>query len=247
MCLNKKTALVTGASRGIGFAIAHTLAAKGIFVIGTATSNQAANHFKHSMIEKNFKCKSMVLNVAEKNSIDNFFAELKAEKLVIDILVNNAGITRDNIVMRMSDEEWDAVITINLSSIFHMTKKCIRGMLKKRWGRIISIGSVAGSAGNLGQSNYCSAKAGIIGFSKSLACEVATRNITVNVVAPGFIVTDMTDTLTDKQKLFIVEKIPSRKLGEPKDIATTVQFLASYEARYITGQTIHVNGGMYMS
>ncbi|AEI35914.1 3-oxoacyl-ACP reductase FabG [Francisella salina] len=247
MSLNGKIALVTGASRGIGFEVAQALATRGAMVIGTATSQGSAEKFENEMKNKGFQARGLVLNISDIESIKNFFAEVKAEKLVIDILVNNAGITRDNLMMRMSEDEWEAVINTNLSSIFRMSKECVRGMMKKRWGRIISIGSVVGSAGNPGQTNYCAAKAGVIGFSKSLAYEVATRNITVNVVAPGFITTDMTDKLTDEQKSFISTKIPSGQMGEPKDIATTVAFLASDDAKYITGQTIHVNGGMYMA
>ena len=248
MSFNEKVALVTGASRGIGFEVAHALASKGATVIGTATSSQAsAEKFENSMKEKGFKAKGLILNISDIESIQNFFAEIKAENLaIIDILVNNAGINRDNLMMRMSEDEWQSVINTNLSSIFRMSKECVRGMIKKRWGRIISIGSVVGSAGNPGQTNYCAAKAGLIGFSKSLAYEVASRNITVNVVAPGFIATDMTDKLTDEQKSFIASKIPSGQMGEPKDIAAAVAFLASEEAKYITGQTLHVNGGMYM-
>ncbi|AXA34292.1 3-oxoacyl-ACP reductase FabG [Francisella adeliensis] len=247
MSLNKKTVLITGASRGIGNQVALTMAEKGAFVIGTATSQASAEKFEQNMAEKGFKAKGMVLNISDAESIKNLFSELKTEKLAIDILVNNAGITRDNLMMRMSDDEWNSVINTNLSSIFKISKECIRGMMKKRWGRIISIGSVVASAGNPGQANYCAAKAGVIGFSKSLAYETSTRGITVNVVAPGFIATDMTDKLTDEQKSFIATKIPSGQMGEPKDIAEAVAFLASDGARYITGQTIHVNGGMYMA
>jgi 3-oxoacyl-[acyl-carrier protein] reductase len=247
MSLNEKTVLITGASRGIGHAIALTLAKQGALVIGTATSENSAKKFEQDLTAQGYKAKGMVLNISEIESIKNFFVELKSEKTTIDILVNNAGITRDNLMMRMSDDEWNAVINTNLSSIFRMSKECVRGMMKKRWGRIISIGSVVASAGNPGQANYCAAKAGVIGFSKSLAYEVSTRGITVNVVAPGFIATDMTDKLTDEQKSFIAAKIPSGQMGEPADIAETVAFLASDGARYITGQTLHVNGGMYMA
>lgn len=247
MSLNEKTVLITGASRGIGNQVANTMAEKGAFVIGTATSQASADKFEQSMSDKGYKAKGMVLNISDAESIKNLFAELKAAKLTIDILVNNAGITRDNLMMRMTDDEWNSVINTNLSSIFKISKECVRGMMKKRWGRIISIGSVVASAGNPGQANYCAAKAGVIGFSKSLAYETSTRGITVNVVAPGFIATDMTDKLTDEQKSFIATKIPSGQLGEPKDIAEAVAFLASDGAKYITGQTIHVNGGMYMA
>ena len=247
MSLNEKTVLVTGASRGIGHAIALTLAKQGAMVIGTATSEGSAKKFEQDLTAQGYKAKGMVLNISEVESIQNFFTELKSEKVTIDILVNNAGITRDNLMMRMSDDEWNTVINTNLSSIFKVSKECVRGMMKKRWGRIISIGSVVASAGNPGQSNYCAAKAGVIGFSKSLAYEVSTRGITVNVVAPGFIATDMTNKLTDEQKSFITTKIPSGQMGEPKDIAEAVAFLASDAAKYITGQTLHVNGGMYMA
>ena len=247
MSLNEKTVLITGASRGIGHAIALTLAKQGTLVIGAATSESSAKKFEQDFTGRGYKAKGMVLNISEVESIKNFFVELKSEKITIDILVNNAGVTRDNLMMRMSDNEWNAVINTNLSSIFKMSKECVRGMMKKRWGRIISIGSVVASAGNPGQANYCAAKAGVIGFSKSLAYEVSTRGITVNVVAPGFIATDMTDKLTDEQKSFIAAKIPSGQMGEPTDIAEAVAFLASDGARYITGQTLHVNGGMYMA
>ncbi|MFT4694412.1 MAG: 3-oxoacyl-[acyl-carrier protein] reductase [Francisella sp.] len=247
MSLNEKTVLVTGASRGIGHAIALTLAKQGAMVIGTATSEGSAKKFEQDLTAQGYKAKGMVINISEAESIQNFFTELKSEKVTIDILVNNAGITRDNLMMRMSDDEWNTVINTNLSSIFKVSKECVRGMMKKRWGRIISIGSVVASAGNPGQSNYCAAKAGVIGFSKSLAYEVSTRGITVNVVAPGFIATDMTNKLTDEQKSFITTKIPSGQMGEPKDIAEAVAFLASDAAKYITGQTLHVNGGMYMA
>ena len=246
MSLNGKIALVTGASRGIGFEVATKLAENGAIVIGTATSDSSAKKFEDAMTSKGLKARGFVLNISDSESIKAFFAELKAEKIIPEILVNNAGITRDNLMMRMSDDEWNSVITTNLSSIFQMSKECIRGMMKSRWGRIISIGSVVASAGNPGQTNYCAAKAGVIGFSKSLAYEAASRNITVNVVAPGFIETDMTNKLTDVQKEFILGKIPSKAMGKPEDIAETVLFLASEKAKYITGQTIHVNGGMYM-
>lgn len=247
MSLKDKVVLVTGASRGIGFEIAKKLASDGASVIGTATSDNSANKFVENMKSLGFEAKGMVLNISDRDSIKDLFEKFKKDKIIPEILVNNAGITRDNLMMRMSDDEWNSVINTNLSSLFYMSKECIRGMMKKRWGRIISIGSVVASAGNPGQTNYCAAKAGVIGFSKSLAYEASARNITVNVVAPGFISTDMTDKLTDEQKAFILEKIPSKAMGQPSDIANTVAFLASEEAKYITGQTIHVNGGMYMA
>ena len=247
MSLNEKIVLVTGASRGIGFEIAQTLANQGALIIGTATSEGSAKNFEQNLINQGLKAKGMVLNISDKESIKTFFTKLKAEKIIIDVLVNNAGITRDNLMMRMSEEEWISVINTNLSSIFYMSKECIRGMMKKRWGRIISIGSVVASAGNPGQANYCAAKAGVIGFSKSIAYEVASRNITVNVIAPGFIATDMTNKLTDEQKSLILSKIPSGQMGQPEDIAKAVAFLASEDSKYITGQTFHINGGMYMA
>jgi len=246
MSFENKIALVTGASRGIGFEIAKQLAAKGAFVIGTATSQNRAKDIQTKLEDLGYKVKGMCLDISSKENITEFFKVIKAEKIFPDILVNNAGITCDNLMMRMSEDEWTGVINTNLSSIFRMSKECVRQMMKKRWGRIISIGSIVGSSGNPGQSNYCAAKAGVIGFSKSLAYEFASRNITVNIVSPGFIKTDMTDKLTDDQKAMIMAKIPSQKMGSPADIANAVVFLASEDAAYITGQTLHVNGGMLM-
>ncbi|MDX2164398.1 MAG: 3-oxoacyl-ACP reductase FabG [Gammaproteobacteria bacterium] len=230
--LTGKTALVTGASRGIGFAIAETLRKMGATVIGTATTPEGAA-----------KINGKVLNVADPNSIAALLAEIPDGP---DILVNNAGITRDNLLLRMKDDEWNAVIETNLSGVFRLTRACLKPMLKARWGRIITIGSVSGVMGNPGQTNYAAAKAGLIGFSKALAPEIASRNITVNVVAPGFIDSDMTRALTEDQRGRIFAAIPAARLGSPDEIAATVGFLASQEAGYITGETIQVNGGMYM-
>ena len=234
--MQNKIALVTGATRGIGRAIAEELASKGAFVIGTATSEKGADTISAYLGDKG---KGLVLNVADKESIDAVLEQIKEQFGDIDILVNNAGITRDNLLMRMKDEEWFDIMQTNLTSVFHLSKAMLRSMM--------TIGSVVGSMGNPGQSNYCAAKAGLIGFSKGLAKEVASRGITVNVVAPGFIATDMTEVLTEEQKAGILGNVPAGRLGEPKDIAKAVAFLASDDAAYITGTTLHVNGGLYMS
>ncbi|MDA3979594.1 MULTISPECIES: 3-oxoacyl-ACP reductase FabG [Gallibacterium] len=240
----QKIALVTGASRGIGKAIAEELISKGFTVIGTATSENGANAISAYLGENG---KGLVLDVTSLDSINHVLEQIKQEFGDIDVLVNNAGITRDNLMMRMKEEDWDIILQTNLSSVFHLSKAVLRSMMKKRFGRIISIGSVVGSMGNPGQANYCAAKAGIIGFSKALAKEVASRGVTVNVVAPGFIATDMTDALTEEQKAATLAQVPAGRLGEPKDIAKAVAFLASDDAGYITGETLHVNGGMYMN
>ena len=239
-----KIALVTGATRGIGRAVAEELVSKGAFVIGTATSEKGAESISAYLGEKG---KGLVLNVADQASIDAVLEQIKQEFGDIDILVNNAGITRDNLLMRMKDDEWFDILQTNLSSVYHLSKAMLRTMMKKRFGRIINIGSVVGSMGNAGQTNYCAAKAGLIGFSKALAKEVASRGITVNVVAPGFIATDMTEVLSEELKNNLLTQIPAGRLGEPKDIAKAVAFLASEDASYINGTTLHVNGGMYMS
>lgn len=239
-----KIALVTGATRGIGRAVAEELASKGAFVIGTATSEKGAESISAYLGEKG---RGLVLNVADQSSIDAVLEYIKQEFGDIDILVNNAGITRDNLLMRMKDEEWFDILQTNLSSVYHLSKAMLRTMMKKRFGRIINIGSVVGSMGNAGQTNYCAAKAGLIGFSKALAKEVASRGITVNVVAPGFIATDMTEVLSEELKNNLLTQIPAGRLGEPKDIAKAVAFLVSDDAAYINGTTLHVNGGMYMS
>ncbi|WP_193014366.1 MULTISPECIES: 3-oxoacyl-ACP reductase FabG [Gammaproteobacteria] len=243
MGFDGKIALVTGASRGIGRAIAEDLVARGAIVIGTATSENGAQAISEYLGDKG---KGFVLNVTENDSIEKFLADVRAEFGEIDILVNNAGITRDNLLMRMKDDEWQDIIDTNLSSVFRLSKAVMRAMMKKRYGRIITIGSVVGTMGNAGQANYAAAKAGVIGFSKSLAREVASRGITVNVVAPGFIETDMTRALTEDQKAGILSQVPANRLGDAKEIASAVAFLASDEASYITGETLHVNGGMYM-
>jgi len=241
--LNGSIALVTGASRGIGRAIAERLAADGATVIGTATSENGAQSISDYLQGKG---EGKVLDVAIPDSIHALLTEITEKHGAVDILVNNAGITRDNLLMRMKDDEWQSIMDTNLTSIFKMSKAVLRGMMKKRKGRIINIGSVVGSTGNAGQANYAAAKAGVIGFSKSMAREVASRGITINVVSPGFIDTDMTKSLTDEQKESIFKDIPANRLGDPKEIAATVGFLASDDAAYITGETIHVNGGMYM-
>jgi 3-oxoacyl-[acyl-carrier protein] reductase len=242
--LDGKIALVTGASRGIGKAIATQLAQQGATVIGTATSENGAQAISDYLSE--FGGKGFALNVTDKESVDSTIKAINEAYGGIDILVNNAGITRDNLLMRMKDDEWQDIIDTNLTSIFTLSKAVLRGMMKKRFGRIVNIGSVVGSAGNAGQANYAAAKAGVIGFSKSMAREVASRGITINVVAPGFIDTDMTKALTDDQKEAIFKDIPANRLGEPDEIAATVAFLVSDGAAYITGETIHVIGGMYM-
>lgn len=242
--LEGKIALVTGASRGIGRAIAEKLVSQGAKVVGTATSESGAQAISDYLGESGT---GMMLNVADSDSIAQVLSQVKEEVGELDILVNNAGITRDNLLMRMKNDEWQSIIDTNLTSIFTLSKAVLRGMMKKRHGRIINIGSVVGSTGNPGQANYAAAKAGVIGFSKSMAQEVASRGVTINVVAPGFIDTDMTKALTDEQRETIFKNIPANRLGDPKEIAAAVAFLASDDAGYITGETLHVNGGMYMS
>ncbi|MDP8032771.1 3-oxoacyl-ACP reductase FabG [Pasteurella atlantica] len=242
--MTKKIALVTGATRGIGRAIAQELVTKGNFVIGTATSENGAKTISDYLGESG---KGLVLNVADVESIEAVLKQIKTEFGDIDVLVNNAGITRDNLLMRMKEDEWFDIMQTNLTSVFRLSKAVLRAMMKKRFGRIITIGSVVGSMGNPGQTNYCAAKAGLVGFSKSLAKEVAARGITVNVVAPGFIATDMTEELNEDQKNAILSQIPAGQLGQAQDIAKAVAFLASEDAAYITGETLNVNGGLYMS
>lgn len=243
MSLEGKIALVTGASRGIGRAIAEMLAARGATVIATATSESGAAAISAYLGDSG---KGMELNVSNNASIEAFLEKMRAEFGDANILVNNAGITRDNLLMRMKEDEWQSILDTNLTSVFRMSKAVMRAMMKKRYGRIITIGSVVGAMGNAGQANYAAAKAGLVGFSKSLAREVASRGITVNVVAPGFIATDMTEVLTDEHRAGILSQIAANRFGYPKEIASAVAFFASEEAAYITGETIHVNGGMYM-
>ncbi len=245
--LTAQIALVTGASRGIGQAIAKGLGESGATVIGTATSQVGADNISNYLSDAGITGKGLVLDVSDPESIASCLKQIADEFGVIDILVNNAGITKDGLLMAMKDAQWDAIINTNLSSIFRMSKAVVRGMMKKRNGRIISISSVVGATGNPGQTNYAAAKAGLVGFSKSLAREIGSRNITVNAVAPGFIDTDMTKELGESQKEALLTQIPLGRLGSAEEIAATVVFLASPAAAYITGETIHVNGGMYMS
>ena len=240
-------ALVTGASRGIGQAIAMHLASLGAIVIGTATTQQGAEHITQYLHEGGYKGQGLVLDVTQPQQIEEVLEVITNEFGSIVTLVNNAGITRDNLMLRMKEEEWQAIINTNLTSVFRLSKAVLKGMLKARFGRIISISSVVAASGNPGQANYAAAKAGVIGFTKSLAQEVASRNITVNVVAPGFIATDMTGHLSEDQQELLLKTIPMNRIGKPEEIAAVVGFLASEVAGYITGETIHVNGGMYMS
>ncbi|OGT31393.1 MAG: 3-oxoacyl-ACP reductase [Gammaproteobacteria bacterium RIFCSPHIGHO2_12_FULL_35_23] len=246
MSLQGKNALVTGASRGIGKAIAIALAEHGATVYGTATSSEGAESIAQYFTKNGLKGFGKVLNLNNPDKMPHLLEEIKTNSGEISILINNAAVTRDNLLLRMKEDEWDEVININLSSTFKLTKLCLRDMLKARWGRIINISSVVGVSGNPGQANYAAAKAGIIGFTKSLAQEVASRNITANVVAPGFIDTDMTKALNEKQVEAILNHIPMARIGEPQEVASCVAFLASPMAGYITGQTLHVNGGMLM-
>ena len=245
--LDNEIALVTGASRGIGMAIALELGRLGATVIGTATSNDGAAKLSEVLRAEGIKGQGLILNVTDQASIDSLLAEVQKAWGAPSILVNNAGILRDNLLMRMKDEEWDEIIDTNLSSIFRMSKAVVRGMTKARKGRIISISSLVGTSGNAGQCNYAAAKAGMIGFTKSLAREVGSRNTTVNAVAPGFIDTDMARTLTEAQHAAVLPQIPLGRLGKAEEVAHAVAFLASPRAAYITGTTLHINGGMYMS
>ena len=243
MSLEGKVAIVTGASRGIGRAIAEELTAQGAFVLGTATTAAGAQGISDALGESGA---GFVLNVSDGESINAFFESIKSHDAPT-ILVNNAGVTRDNLALRMKQDEWDDVINTNLNSVYKVTKPCLRAMTKARWGRVINISSVVGSMGNGGQSNYAAAKAGMEGYSRALASELGSRNISVNCIAPGFIATDMSDALTDEQKQTLLTKIPAGRLGEGSEIAKLTAFLASDGAAYITGETIHINGGMYMS
>jgi 3-oxoacyl-[acyl-carrier protein] reductase len=245
LSIEGKVALVTGATRGIGKAIALQLASQGAVVIGTATSDSGAATISAYLADAGTG-KGMVLNVTDSDSVTSTLKELVSEFGAPTILVNNAGITKDNLLMRMKEEEWDAVIDTQLNSIFRLTKGCLRGMTKAKWGRVVNISSVVGSMGNMGQTNYAATKAAVEGFSRSMEREVASRNITVNSIAPGFIATDMTNALGEDQKDMLRTQIPLQRLGEPEDIAALVGFLVSDAGSYITGETIHVNGGMYM-
>lgn len=242
--LNNKIALVTGATRGIGAAIADTLAQSGAKVIGTATTESGAQSISERM--QNWQGEGRVLNIAESGSIETLIGDIEKEFGQLDILINNAGITRDNLLMRMKEEEWDEIMNVNLKSVYRASKAVLRGMMKQRSGRIINITSVVGTMGNAGQTNYAAAKAALMGFSKSLAREVGTRGITVNCVAPGFIDTDMTRTLSEEQRKAFEAQTALGCFGQAQDIADAVLFLASDQAKYITGQTLHVNGGMLM-
>ena len=244
--LQGQIALVTGASRGIGKAVALELARLGATVVGTATSEDGAGKISAYLAEAGAKGRGALLEVRDQAQVDALIAALEKEFGAVSILVNNAGITRDNLAMRMKDDEWDAVIDTNLKAVFRLSKAVMRGMMKARTGRIVNITSVVGHAGNPGQANYCAAKAGVSGMTRSLARELGSRNITVNCVAPGFIDTDMPKALDDKQKEGLLSNIPLGRLGSPEDIAAAVAFLASPAAGYVTGSTIHVNGGMYM-
>lgn len=246
MNLQGETALVTGATRGIGQAIALTLGKAGAKVVGTATSAKGAESITQDLQSAGIEGEGRILDVNDADAVTTLLKEISDQYGTPSILVNNAGITRDNLLMRMKDDEWDSVIGTNLSSIYRLSKGVLRGMMKLKKGRIISIASVVGAMGNAGQTNYAAAKAGIMGFSKSLAREVGSRGITVNTVAPGFIDTDMTRALGDEQRQALIQQIPLSRLGTVDDIAQTVLFLASPSASYITGETIHVNGGMHM-
>jgi len=246
LSLNGKVAIVTGASRGIGAAIADALAAAGARVAGTATTEAGAAAIGERLGASPAPCSGEVLDVNDPAGAELLVTRVSENLGVPTVLVNNAGITRDQILMRMKEDDWDAVIETNLRSVFRLSKACLRGMMKARQGRIISIASVVGAMGNPGQTNYAAAKAGMMGFSRSLAREIGSRGITVNVVAPGFIDTDMTRALDDGQREALLRDIPLQRLGEPQDIAAVVLFLASSQGGYITGQTLHVNGGMFM-
>ncbi len=244
--LQGKIALVTGATRGIGKAIALKLAQKGAYVVGTATTETGAQSISAFFEAEQFAGEGVILDITNQAAVDELMSTLTERELTPSILVNNAGITADNLLLRMDDDEWYKVIETNLNSAFRLTRACLKPMFRARYGRIVNITSVVGFNGNSGQSNYTAAKAGLVGFSKSLAQEMASRGITVNLVAPGFIDTDMTAGLPTLVKEEMMKRIPMKRLGKPEDIASAVSFLVSDEASYITGETIHVNGGMYM-
>jgi 3-oxoacyl-[acyl-carrier protein] reductase len=246
MSFDGKIALVTGATRGIGRAIADTLGKQGVTVVGTATSQGGADTITANLKEAGIEGFGMVMDVSDPESIDAGLKKMASEVGAPVILVNNAGITRDNLLLRLKDDDWSAVIETNLSSVYRLSKAVLRGMAKARWGRIINISSVVAGMGNAGQGNYCAAKAGVEGFTRSLAKEMSNRGITANCVAPGFIDTDMTKALDDAQRSAMLENIPAGRLGAPEEVAAVVAFLASDAAAYVTGDTINVNGGMYM-
>ncbi|MGB1191939.1 MAG: 3-oxoacyl-ACP reductase FabG [Pseudomonadales bacterium] len=246
MSLSGKVALVTGASRGIGRSIALTLGAAGATVIGTATTDNGAQSISAYLSEAGIDGSGFALNVTDAEQVTSVIKAITEQFGAPLIVVNNAGITRDNIMMRMKEDEWDSVIDTNLNSVYRVVKACLRGMTKARWGRIINISSVVGTMGNAGQANYAATKAGVEGFSRSMARELGSRSVTVNTVAPGFIDTDMTSGLPDQQKEALLTQIPLARLGQPDEIAAVVGFLAGESGGYITGETIHVNGGMYM-
>jgi 3-oxoacyl-[acyl-carrier protein] reductase len=246
MTLEGEIALVTGASRGIGMAIARSLGARGAFVIGTATTEAGADRIGSALADAGTEGFGSALDVSDSGSVKALFERLEGDSRNPTILINNAGITRDNLLARMSEDEWEAVLNTDLTSLFRVCRASVRHLMKARRGRIINITSVVGATGNAGQSNYAAAKAGIIGFTRALARELAGRGITVNAVAPGFIDTDMTAELSDKQREQLLAGIPMKRLGTPEDVAAAVVFLASPAAAYITGETLHVNGGMYM-
>ncbi|MBA3660498.1 MAG: 3-oxoacyl-ACP reductase FabG [Gammaproteobacteria bacterium] len=245
--LKNKIALVTGASRGIGHGIALALGNAGATVLGTATTAAGADRISKVLKDAGIVGRGYALNVTSQASIDELMEQIKADFGPIQILVNNAAVTQDNLSLRMKEDEWLQVIDTNLNAIFRLSKVCMRDMIKGRFGRIISIGSVVGSTGNPGQANYCASKAGVVGLSKAIALEVGSRNVTVNVVAPGYIATDMTNILSEEQRTAIFDRIPMKRPGSIEDVAAAVVFLASESAGYITGQTLHVNGGMYMN
>jgi 3-oxoacyl-[acyl-carrier protein] reductase len=245
--MDKQVALVTGASRGIGRAILHALASDGYFVVGTATTDKGAQNIQTELAENGLEGHGLVLDVTQDDSIKACLDTIKETNHAPTILINNAGITKDNLLMRMKHDEWNDVINTNLSSMYRISKACLRDMMKAKTGRIVNISSVVGSSGNAGQTNYSAAKAGIFGFTKSLAQEVGSRGITVNAIAPGFIETDMTDELNEEQQKALMSNIPLGRMGSTKDIAEAVKFLVSEHAGYITGETMHINGGLYMA
>ena len=245
--MNRRVALVTGASRGIGRAILHKLGSMGFVAVGTATTTEGAGKIDSGLAQADLSGKGLVLDVTQADSVANLLDEIRGRYSAPYVLVNNAAITQDNLLLRMKDHEWDAVIDTNLSSAYRLTRACLRDMIKMRGGRVVNVTSVTAFSGNAGQANYVAAKAGVVGFTKSLALEVASRGITVNAVAPGFIETDMTAKLGESQQAKLVEKIPLGRIGSTDEVAHVVSFLVSAEAGYITGETVHVNGGLYMA